>query len=67
MLSTLLNRWATDTRMRSLRPGRNLCLLGCSCPMSDRFEHYLQCPELRRWAGQRLRLPLPPATRLDDW
>ncbi|CAK0875641.1 unnamed protein product [Prorocentrum cordatum] len=66
MLSTIFNRWTTDTR-RSLRAGRNRCAFGCTCPLSDRVEHYLRCPGFRARAARRLQLRPPPATRLDEW
>ena len=67
VVSTLYNRWTTDNRMRSLRVGRNLCLLGCACPQSDDIKHYLRCPQFRGWADTRLGLRLPDATHLDTW
>lgn len=62
------NRWTTDTRMRSVRPGApNRCLLGCNCPQSDKIEHYLRCPAIQQWMDTRLAMDLPDQTSLEEW
>ena len=54
MLSTIFNRWTTDRRMRSLRGGRRVCVLGCSCTADDSVEHYVHCAVGRAWSRTRL-------------
>ena len=67
-VSTLLNRWTTDTRMRKIRQGVNHCLLGCCCKLSDNIEHYLRCPIIHAWLRSRLGCTPPPRDGpLDEW
>ena len=53
-LSTILNRWTTDRRMRHLRGQQGPCVLGCSHTAHDSVEHYFYCPVFREWATSRL-------------
>ena len=52
MLSTILNRWTTDRRMRAVRHTRGACVLGCSPTADDSVEHYVRCPVGRQWSQQ---------------
>lgn len=52
-MSTIMNRWTTDRRMRSIRGRRGACVLGCSPTADDSVEHYFCCPEWRRWLRRR--------------
>ncbi|CAK0838271.1 unnamed protein product [Prorocentrum cordatum] len=54
MINTIFNRWATNRRMRSLREGRRVCVLGCSCTADDSVEHYMRCPVGQTWSRRRL-------------
>ena len=68
MLSTLFNRWTTDTRMRTLRAGAtNRCLMGCDCPRSDNIEHYVRCKHFHQWLRKRLAITPPSTDSLDEW
>ena len=53
-LSTILNRWTTDRRMRHIRGHQRPCVFGCSPTARDSVEHYFYCHVFRGWATSRL-------------
>ena len=53
-LSTIMNRWVTDRRMRGVSGTRRACVLGCSATADDAIEHYFCCPVWRDWLRRRL-------------
>ena len=53
-LSTILNRWTTDRRMRHVRKGACTCLLHCRDEAADSIEHYFRCPVWLDWQRRRL-------------
>ena len=54
VFSTLLNRWVTARRMRTLDGRSGSCLFGCTAENMDSIEHYLRCPIFRAWYQRRL-------------
>ena len=56
VISTILNRWTTNRRMRSFRRCQGSCLLRCSSSAVDSIEHYVHCRVMRDWMATRLRL-----------
>lgn len=52
-LSSILNRWTTDRRMKALRRGNRGCILHCDACGEDSLEHYVCCPTWKNWLRRR--------------
>ena len=54
VIRTLCNGWCTGRRFQ--RRASHTCCLDRGCEGEDSFEHYCECPQVLRFAAERLRL-----------